>query len=236
MPDATVPAAVADLDLRDRAVRLGDALVLADLHLGQGATSGLDFPVGDGARTVERVEALLAWAEPDRLVLAGDLLHSFRTVPQTVTEALAAVQDAAADHGARPVALAGNHDAMLASVWEGPVRETQRVGDTVVCHGHETPAADADRYVLGHEHPVLSVAGRRRPCYLAGEAVYEGADVVVLPAFSRLLRGVEVGGLGVGEFMSPLVDDADAFAPIVWDADAGEALPFPRLGQFREQL
>lgn len=236
MPDAPVPAAVADLALRDRAVRLGDALVLADLHLGQGATGGIDFPIGNGARTVERIGELLAWADPAQLVIAGDLLHSFSAVPHTVTDALESIREAAADHGAELVALAGNHDAMLASVWEGPIRETHRLGDTVVCHGHEAPGVGADRYLIGHEHPVLAVAGRRRPCYLAGEGVYWGADVVVLPAFSRLLRGVEVGGLGAGEFMSPLVGDADAFAPVVWDDDAGEPLPFPRLGRFRERL
>jgi putative SbcD/Mre11-related phosphoesterase len=236
MPDAPIPAAVADLELRDRAVRLGDALVLADLHLGQGATSGLEVPVGNGARSVERLRDLLAWADPSTLVLAGDLLHSFSTVPTTVTDALGSIRAAAADHGAATVALAGNHDAMLESVWDGTVRETHRLGDTVVCHGHEAPEVGADRYIVGHEHPVLTVAGRRRPCFLAGDGVYRGADVVVLPAFSRLLRGVEVDGLDTGEFMSPLVPDADAFAPIVWDGDAGEALPFPRLGRCREKL
>lgn len=235
MSEGPVPSPVADLELRDRAALLGKALVVADLHLGQGAEA-LAFPVGDGARIVERIRELLAWAEPTELVIAGDLLHSFDTVPRTVRDALESILEAAAAFDARLVALEGNHDTMLASAWDGEIRESYRVGETVVCHGHEPPDDDAGRYLIGHEHPVLAVAGRRRPCYLAGEGVYEGADVVVLPAFSALLRGVEINGLRAGEFMSPLVGDPDAFAPVVWDADASEAVPFPPLGEFRERL
>lgn len=236
MPDAPVPSALADAELRDRALLLEDALIVADLHLGQGATSGLEVPVGNGARMIERLRELLAWAEPGELVLAGDLLHSFSTVPMAVTDAIESIAEAAREADAEPVALRGNHDTMLESVWDGEVRECHQLGETVVLHGHETPDVDADRYVIGHEHPMLEVAGRRRPCYLAAEGVYEGSDVVVLPAFSGLLRGVVINHATAAEFMSPLVTDADAFAPVVWDEDAREALPFPPLGQLRERL
>lgn len=235
MSQAPVPSPVADLELRDRAALLGETLVIADLHLGQGAEA-LAFPVGDGAGIVRRVRELLAWAEPAELVVAGDLLHSFETVPRTVRDAIESIREATDAFDATVIALEGNHDAMLASVWDGELRESHKVAETVICHGHEQPADDAGRYVIGHEHPVLAVAGRRRPCYLAGEEVYEGADVVVLPAFSALLRGVEINGLRAGEFMSPLVGDPDALAPVVWDVDARESVPFPPLGAFRERL
>lgn len=236
MPDGPVPSAIADCGLRDRAVLLEDALIVADLHLGQGATSGLEVPVGNGAEMIDRLRDLLAWAEPAELVLAGDLLHSFSTVPATVTDAIGSMAEAAREADAEPVALAGNHDTMLESVWDGEVWNHYRLGNTVVCHGHEAPAVDADRYVIGHEHPMLEVQGRRRPCYLAAEEVYEGADVIVLPAFSGLLRGVVINHASSADFMSPLVTDADAFAPVVWDEDARETLPFPPLGQLRERL
>jgi hypothetical protein len=38
------------------------------------------------------------------------------------------------------------------------------------------------------------------------------------------------------DFDSPLVTDADAFRPFVWDADAQETLRFPPLGEFRDLL
>lgn len=236
MDEDRAPPAVADLALRDRAVLVEDSLVVADLHLGQGATTALDFPVGDGTDTVDRLTALLSWANPAELVIAGDVLHSFSTVPGSVREALGAVTDAAADAGADLVLVEGNHDTMLASVWDGDVHRSHRVGDTLVCHGHELPEETAARYLIGHEHPILDAAGRRRPCYLVGEAALDGTAVVVLPAFSRLLRGVSINRLEAEGFMSPLVGDPADLAPLVWDDDAGEVVPFPVLGAFRERL
>lgn len=230
------PAVAADLALRDRAVLVEGSLVVADLHLGQGATSALDFPVGDGTGTVDRLGSLLSWAEPAELVIAGDVLHSFSTVPASVRDALRAVGDAARDAGARPVLLEGNHDTMLRSVWDGDIHDSHRIGDTLVCHGHERPDESAARYLIGHEHPVLDAAGRRRPCYLAGDTAAGSSDLVVLPAFSRLLRGVSINRLEADGFMSPLVGDPAGLAPIVWDDDAGEVVPFPALGEFRERL
>lgn len=236
MDEDRTPAAVADLALRDRAVLVEDTLVVADLHLGQGATSALEVPVGDGADVVDRLTALLSWADPTDVVIAGDVLHSFSTLPQSVRDVFDAVADAAEAAGARLVLLEGNHDTMLASVWDGEIKDFHRVGDTIICHGHETPEADGARYLIGHEHPILDAAGRRRPCYLVGEGVATDGDLVVLPAFSRLPRGVSINRLEADGFMSPLVGDPADLAPLVWDDDAGEVVPFPPLGAFRDQL
>jgi len=228
--------ALAELQLRDRAAMLGDVLVLADLHVGCGAASNVELPVGEGEEMVERFEALCERFEPGEVVIAGDLLHSFDTVPVMVEETLAGLRAAARDVGARVVVTPGNHDTMLDAVWNGPTEHEYRVGDTVICHGHVDPAADADRYVVGHDHPTITIEGQRHPCYLAGDGVYNGADLLVLPAFNRLLAGVEVNGMSAAEFMSPLVRDADALAPLVRDEDADETLQFPPLGEFRHRL
>ena len=225
-----------DLAFDDRAVLLGDTLVVADCHVGRGPTSGIELPVGDGAAMVERVERLLAAHEPAELVIAGDLLHAFEMVPRTVERIVADIADAADAAGAGVVVTPGNHDTMLASVWSGPTERTYRVGDTVVCHGHEPPERDAERYVIGHDHPTITIEGKRRPCYLVGSGVYRGADVVMVPAFNELLRGVEVNEMSASDFMSPLVTDTDAFAPVVLDEASGETLSFPPLGDFRHRL
>jgi len=228
--------ALTGITLRDRAALVDDVLVLADLHVGRGESSAVDFPVGDGSDMVERFGALVDALEPREVVVAGDLLHSFRTVPATVRQTVDGLRDAARDAGARMVVTPGNHDTMLDSVWPGPTPAEYRLDGTVVCHGHVEPEADAaDRYVVGHDHPTISIEGRRRPCYLAGDAVYRGADLLVVPSFNRLVRGVEVNGMSAGDFMSPLVRDADALAPLVRDG-TGETLRFPPLGEFRHRL
>ena len=231
-----VDAAIDGVTFRDRAVVLDDTLVLADLHLGQGESSRLELPVGNGADVRERIERLLDAVAPSALVLAGDLLHSFTTVPHTVTAPLDGIVAAAASRGIECIALEGNHDTMLDTIWDGDLRGEYRIGETLVCHGHVDPAGSADRYVVAHDHPTIELQGRRRPCYLAGDGVYEGSDLLVLPAFSRLPRGVAVNEMRASDFQSPLVTDPDALAPIVWDEDAGEPLGFPRLGSLRHRL
>lgn len=225
-----------ELAYRDRALFVDDVLVLADLHVGKGETANLEVPVGDNTDVVERFEALVGDHDPDEVVIAGDFLHSFGTIPRTVEGTVREVSRIGEEYDVDVVVTPGNHDPMIESVWEGPTQSEYRVGDTVVLHGHETPDAPADRYVVGHDHPTIVIEGQRRPCYLYGEDVYRGADVVMLPPFNRLVRGVRVNGMYASDFRSPMVRNVADFRPIVRDEDADESLEFPPLGEFRRML
>lgn len=236
MEDGAGPAAIRDLTLVDRAVVVDDVLVVADLHVGRGPASNVELPVGDSTDMLERFRNLLATHDPAEIVVAGDLLHSFETVPRTVRRTVSTLASAADEAGTRMVVTPGNHDTMLDSVWSGPTQQQYRVGETVITHGHQAPDGDADRYVIGHDHPTITIEGQRRPCYLAADEAYEGAEVVMVPAFNRLLRGVEMNDMSATDFMSPLVADTAPFAPVVIDEDADETLTFPPLGEFRHRL
>ncbi|MBX0285646.1 metallophosphoesterase [Halomicroarcula sp. F28] len=225
-----------DLTYDGRALVLEDTLVVADCHVGRGTGGELEFPVGSGSEMVERFRDLVERHEPDEVVVAGDLLHSFQTVPRTVETTVAGLRAVCRESGARLVVTPGNHDTMLDSVWDGPIEREYRVGDTLVLHGHEAPEGDADRYVVGHDHPTIEIEGQRRPCYLVGEGQYRGSEVVMLPSFNKLNAGVRVNTMSAGEFQSPLVTDADSLAPVVWDEHARETKAFPPLGEFRRLL
>jgi hypothetical protein len=230
---------VQDLSFRDRAAFLPGpgVLVVADVHVGRDEASGVEFPLGERADLRERLEELLAHYHPDEVVVAGDVLHSFSQVSHAVEASLHELVACCRDAGARPVLVAGNHDTVLAEVWDGPVHDSYRPDDgTVVCHGHEEVDESAERYVVGHDHPAIEIEGQRRPCYLFGEGVYRGADVLMLPAFNRLAAGVPVNGMCTADFQSPFVTDVDAFCPIVYDEYSHETLRFPPLGEFRGML
>ena len=220
----------------DLGIYVDGVLVVADLHVGRGAASNVELPVGEGEEMVERFDQLCSAFEPREIVIAGDLLHSFESVPGPVRDTLAGLNRAARGVGARIVVTPGNHDTLLNAVWSGPTEEEYRLDETIICHGHVEPAGDAARYIIGHDHPTIDIEGSRRPCFLSGEAVYRGADLVMLPSFNRLVRGVRINEMSAGDFMSPLVTDADALAPAVRDGDAGETLAFPPLGKFRHRL
>jgi len=219
-----------------------DALVVADLHVGRGEASAVSFPVGEREDLVARIDALCARFDPERVVIAGDVVHTFSAVSDRSRETLAALREACDASGAALELVAGNHDTSLAKAWGGPLREAVVLDDgadaprTVVCHGHEPPPVAGDRYVIGHVHPTIEIEGDRRPCFLRGDGVYRDADLLALPAFTRLAPGVAVNEMRTDAFNSPLVTDADRLAPVVFDPDGGEPLRFPPLGAFRELL
>ncbi|MCL9813949.1 metallophosphoesterase [Natranaeroarchaeum aerophilus] len=213
-----------------------DALVLADLHIGRDAASNVELPLGERGDLTERLGQLLDGFEPETVVFAGDILHAFDSVPLQAERTLSTLIETVENTGTRPVLVAGNHDRMLGTVWDGDTVEEHLLDDdrTVVLHGHEPPTVDADRYVIGHDHPAIEIEGQRRPCHLFGEGVYEGSDVFVLPAFNRLAPGILLNR--TRQLGSPLIDDPDEFRPIVRDADAGETYRFPPLSEFRQLL
>jgi putative SbcD/Mre11-related phosphoesterase len=220
----------------DRAVYLprSDALVLADLHLGRSRTSNVSLPLPERAAILGRLEALLGAFDPATVAVAGDVCHSFSTIPEGVAETLDALRECVGTAGADLLLVEGNHDAMLGSLAE-PTSEHRLADGTLVCHGHEHPG-DANRYVIGHEHPAIEIEGRRHPCVLWGEGVYRGSDVLALPAFTDLAAGTTVNGRRGRDTQSPLLSRLGAFRPIVRDAEAEETLVFPPLDSFRAHL
>jgi hypothetical protein len=238
MPAEPVVSPMLDASLRDRAVYLhdSDALVLADLHLGRAADSAVAFPLRERADIEERLRDLLSAFDPSTVVFAGDVLHRFDGSRRAV-DALGTLVEACAAAGGRPVLVAGNHDVALPELWDGPVHDEYRLADgTLVCHGHERPEGDADRYLVGHDHPVLRVEGVRHPCYLYGPETFRGGDVLMLPAFTTLAPGVVVNQYRTADFDSPLVTDADALRPVLRDETGAETLSFPPLGSVRDLL
>lgn len=228
-----------DLSFRDRAAFVPEtgSLVVADVHIGRDENSGIEFPLGERADLRERLDALLTHFAPDEVVFAGDVLHSFSRLSEATVTDLGELIDCCRDVGARPVLVAGNHDTLLGEVWDGDLHESYRLADdTVVCHGHEEPEEAGTRYIVGHDHPAIEIEGKRHPCYLVGDAMYRDADVLMLPAFNRLAAGVVVNEMRTSDFQSPLVTDADALRPVVYDSDSHETLRFPPLGEFRRLL
>lgn len=226
------------VEFRDRAVFLPEheTLVLADLHLGKDAASNVEWPVGEHGDITDRFATLIAEYDPEEVVVAGDLLHSFSTLPRGVMASVRKLRSIANEAGVRIVVTPGNHDSMLGEVWKGPTVEEYRIGDYLVTHGHEEPEGSAAGYIIGHDHPTIEIEGQRRACYLFAETQYRDADLLMLPSFTKLAAGVVVNGMRTRDFQSPLVTRADDLRPVVRDEDADETLDFPPIGEFRRLL
>lgn len=223
-----------------RGVFVPDAatLVIADLHVGRDGASNVTLPLGERADLVDRLGDLLAETVPETVVFAGDVLHRFDGVTQRARGTVDALVEACRDADARPVFVRGNHDTALGDLRDDaePAYVVADDPRTVVCHGHEVPEVHADRYVVGHDHPAITVEGQRHPCFLELPDAYRGADVLMLPAFSRLAPGVTVNDARGGDFQSPLVDSLADARPVVYDGEDRSTLQFPPLSEFRRLL
>ncbi|QZP39150.1 metallophosphoesterase [Halobaculum magnesiiphilum] len=234
-------------------IRAADTLVVADLHVGRAEASDVSYPLGEASDLSGRLRSLLDRFEPSEVVVAGDALHRFDRVSVAAERSLAGLVDVCRDAGARPVFVRGNHDGALggtavgdataSNAWDAPVHDAYeldgnvRGAPVVVRHGHEAPPEDesAGLYVVGHDHPTIEIEGKRHPCWLYAERGFRDADVLMLPAFTRLAAGVTVNGMTAREFQSPFVTDAGALCPVVARED-GEAMTFPPLREFRRLL
>lgn len=212
-----------------------EAVVIADAHVGRAAAANVELLADERADLLDRVGRVIEATRPETVVFAGDLLHRFDAPTRRDRGTVRALAGRVRAAGARPVVVTGNHDGGLAGVWPDSVHDAHRLRDgTVVCHGHEPPDAEGDRYVCGHLHPALTAAGRKRDCFLAGADQLRDRPVVVLPAFSTFARGLRVERRE--RIDSPLVTDVDALRPGVVDDDAEGTLWFPPLGELRPHL
>jgi len=138
-------------------------LVVADLHFGieaDLAAHGLHF----GSRSAERLERLLRIidaADPDMLILLGDIKHSIPSLTRQEFNELPWILDAIRSRIPLKV-FPGNHDIGIERYLVGP--EIQPKDGAVIdgvgyLHGHmyPSPLLAGHLIVIGHHHPQLSL-------------------------------------------------------------------------------
>lgn len=235
------PAAVADCGTER-------ALVVADYHAGLEVglrEEGVEIPSHAEQRR-EHLLGLLADADPDRLVLLGDVGDGIGEPTGPERDELESLFAALTQR--IPVTVTkGNHDGAIESVTDayadaevvdGP---GVRIGDVGFCHGHTWPDASvlsAPTLCTAHEHPLVRLedevgGGRTERVWLRGRVDPEGfpdRDVaserlVVCPAFNELSGGTVLDGSG--EFLSPFLPDGLAAAETF-------LLDGTRLGDYRQ--
>ena len=205
------------LDAR-RALWMRDArlLAVADLHIGYAWAhrhAGQLMPITARDTTPDRLRALVADYEPERLVLLGDIVH--RALPvEPVKQALLAVLDCLPKE-LTVTAIAGNHDRHLEQLLPDNSRfvlaKHFTANGCVFVHGDTESARLAEReitatkakqgwVVIGHEHPSVTLGDgvatwERYPCFLVCDGL------LVLPAFSQW-----AAGNSRDDYMSPLLE------------------------------
>jgi len=156
-------------------------LIVSDLHLGKAAhfrKGGVALPEGHDTATLERLDGLLQYFTPERLLILGDLFHSSHNNNWDLFTTWASHKHS------RLHLVQGNHDILADRRYTEAglevCHDTLEEGPFVFTH---EPVARPGCYVIGgHIHPgvVLNGHGRQRlrlPCFAFGPSVG------LLPAF-----------------------------------------------------
>lgn len=183
--------------LADRALfwPRAQTLIVADVHLGKGAAfrrAGVAVPSGATQADLERLDALLAATQAQRLLVLGDLFHARVSADEP---AIAAIDAFRARHAALAIdVIRGNHDRgveRLPARWNLRwVESSLHEPPFVFAHA---PTPDARGYVLcGHVHPVVRLRTRSDALRLPVFWFDDAARVGLLPSFGGFTGGYEV--------------------------------------------
>ena len=217
--------------LPEKALKLGRNIIVADLHLGYEvamAREGFYLP-RVFHEMVGSIEGLLRREKPKRLIIDGDLKHSF--IPEWRERAeLKAFFEEISPLVEEIVLVRGNHDVGIAWLRELGVEvvDELELGGWKLVHGHKV--VEGERFIIGHEHPAIRLRDEvgavvKVPAFLIGE------KLIVLPAFSPWAYGNDVLREVVSPFLRLIREDFRVLVPL-----DNELLDFGRLSGLRVAL
>lgn len=218
--------------LPEKAILVGNSLILADLHIGfeeAMVREGHYIPkLLDGL--ISSLRSILEREKPRRLIVDGDLKHSFVPMKREMRE-LRAFFEGIEGLVDEIILVLGNHDVGVLWLRELGVEiidELELSGWKLV-HGHKLE--EGERFIIGHEHPAIRLrdevgATIKVPAFLEGE------ELIVLPAFSPWAYGNDV----TREIVSPFLRKFDTSKLRVLVPVEGEVLDFGELGKLVEAL
>tara|TARA_R110002096_G_scaffold147671_6_gene307625 strand:+ start:3036 stop:3683 length:648 start_codon:yes stop_codon:yes gene_type:complete len=165
-------------------------LALADLHYGyevEFRRAGGLMPMYGMDQIEARLVSLIADYEPEKVFLAGDLVHG-----RASSREMAAFCERMEELGPKLVFLAGNHD-RGAITTRLEFEDFVRVDGFFIHHGHRPSAAAPEEIeIVGHHHPAISIrdgAGLKIKLPSLIQETHESGERWILPAFSPWAGG-----------------------------------------------
>lgn len=198
-------------------------LVFADLHFEKGSASaargGALLPPYDSRTNLARIEAVLRFFRPDRVICLGDSFHDREAPARLAAEEQRRLRSLVAAHDW--LWITGNHDPELPHWLGGSSAAELRLGRLVFRHEPVRdeaglPRAEAGE-IVGHYHPKARVQVRGRAFSRRCFATDGGR--LVMPAF-----GAYAGGLDV---LDPAFRTVLAHSFQAWMLGAQEVFPVP---------
>ncbi len=218
--------------LPNKALKIGNNLIIADLHLGYEeslAKEGAYLPKAFH-EMISSLKTMLQKEKPKRLIINGDLKHSFIPFRREKLE-LRAFFEEISPLVNEIVVVKGNHDVGIVWIKELGVEvvDELEIGGWKIVHGHKL--VKGSKFIIGHEHPAIRLRDEvgaliKVPIFLLSD------ELIVLPAFTPWAYGNDI----LREIVSPFllefnIEDAEVIVPI-----EDELLNFSTMKQLREVL
>lgn len=206
-----------------------DAIIIADLHLGiEGSLQeeGLYLPRKVSESTRNLVYNILSDLNPSKVIIAGDLKHSFGLLNTGEwIEIKKFVRSLIEDYRKDVIVIRGNHDNYLGVLLDRfniPFLERYDYDIYTVIHGHKEGLLEDfnEVIIMGHEHPSITIRDElgvkyKYKCFLWG--VFGRHKILILPPLSELATGASFTEY---EYIEPL-------SPLLKKLDLGRFKPFP---------
>ena len=229
-------------------------LVGADYHLGYEVVlaeeEGYYVPQSQFEIIMSELDEIVKNVKPDIFVINGDLKHKFSKRTRQETKEITEFMDYVSDNMDRTYVVRGNHDNFVRGLFNNYnniefVEYYLVIGNYLFTHGHHINEEVKNLMynkvlIIGHEHPAIllydDVGGKFKiPSFLFGKT-RGGNYIIVLPAVSPLMSGIEVNLTPQNEFLSPFIRDytvIDNLTPIGL-IRGKENLRFPNIGVLKE--
>ncbi len=219
-------------------------LAVGDIHIGYGKQGEAYGAMVDESLYNEMIhdfEEIFSYTEKiDKIILLGDLKHSFSGLEKGEKYDLVNLFDYLEKKCKEIIVTKGNHDNYLLEVTSGRgIRVTENYIWKGYCFFHgdrdllAIHAREVKCWLMGHMHPAVKLREETKmekyKCFLSGE--FEGRKVIILPCFADAGEGI---------------DAREIEKEIAWNLDLGkfdvyvvgeglEVLGFGKLNKIREK-
>lgn len=226
-----------------RGVVVGNHFIISDLHIGYSDVIDSMTIEDERNEIIDSLQSVYRNHMIDKLVIAGDVFHEFGSPSRSARDLLRSIQEMTSNHRVEFVAIRGNHDKQALSnsrylidfkeSYQFEVSTNEGSCSIGVAHGDKEPQFKSDLYIIGHLHPSVRIEGVSWPVYLYAQSIYEGSDLLVLPAFSSYKDGVIISKNTRTSIDFPMVSPPKfkQFYPIVYDFSDDSVKIFPQLAK-----
>ncbi|MHA1199438.1 MAG: metallophosphoesterase [Candidatus Heimdallarchaeaceae archaeon] len=199
-----------------------NSLVIADLHLGVEAImqeDGSFVPHNLTTRIIENLTKYLKDLKPDKLILNGDVKHSFHVPTKIENRDVKKFLKKISSLVPEVHIVKGNHDVFLSWAIQGLDNITLHSPSLSIkgyffIHGDKElesiPSEDTDYIIIGHLHPVFEsrVNGLqkvRNPTFLLGPLEEMSQTLIVMPAFTQYSSGSPIDPNSQSHYIVPIL-------------------------------